>query len=415
MNRKGLGRFAQKSFNAQLLFATCCSLLICCEYAAIRPCVNSLFLKTFSADIFPYTWLVAIPVNAFLVGVYNWTQRHSSIQRTFLFLVNMILLDHIFMGFFLESLPFLVFFYYLWKDSYILLLFQILWSLLHQTTTIQKSQYLYGIIFGFGGLGALLGSYYTATLVETIGSSTIFFYTIPFLLLLQPLFLLLLQHSTTPPPPPTKPPDGSFQGIQALCRSKSLQLICFICVSMQMSSTLLDFQFQQYLQKTFPVLDERSAILAKVMGTTHLITLFLQFLGAYALSQHVGVRNTHILIPCLLLCFPLGALTIPSLTLFATAMITIKTIDFSVFTVFKEMLYIPLTKEEKNQGKAIVDVFGHRAAKGIASLVILSLEYFTKNVYLWINISMLVLLCLWGLTVFQFFPDIQRQQDLKTK
>lgn len=403
----------EKTIDTQTMFAILCSFLICCEYATIRPCVNSLFLKTFSADLFPYTWLVAIPLNALFVGIYNWGQRHFSKKTLFLVLVNFILFDHIFMGLFVKDFPSISFVYYLWKDSYILLLFQMLWSSLHQVTSIQKSQYLYGIIFGFGGIGALAGSYYTTILVERVGSTSIFFFTIPFLLTVQPLFLSLLKHSTENPSQKEK--VGSFQGIQTLCSSRSLQLICFICVSMQMSSTLLDFQFQKYLQTTFPFLDQRSAILAKIMGTTHLLTLFVQFLGAYVISQRVGIRNTHVLIPCILTLFPLGALALPSLALFATAMITIKTIDFSVFTIFKEMLYIPLSKVEQAQGKAIIDVFGHRAAKGIASFIILSLEYFTGNVYLWVNISLLALLCLWSVTVFLFFPDVQKQSELETK
>lgn len=45
--------------------------------------------------------------------------------------------------------------------------------------------------------------------------------------------------------------------------------------------------------------------------------------------------------------------------------------DYSLFRAGKELLYFPLSYQEKTQGKAWVDIFGYRVAKGGASLLLL--------------------------------------------
>ena len=53
---------------------------------------------------------------------------------------------------------------------------------------------------------------------------------------------------------------------------------------------------------------------------------------------------------------------------------SIKALDYSIFGIIKEMLYIPLKVEEKFKAKAIIDVFAYRSAKACASLMILCLQ-----------------------------------------
>ena len=47
-----------------------------------------------------------------------------------------------------------------------------------------------------------------------------------------------------------------------------------------------------------------------------------------------------------------------------------KAFDYSLFRSAKEMLYIPLSYEEKTRGKALIDMLAYRVAKGGASLLV---------------------------------------------
>lgn len=141
-----------------IFFAMLCGFLICCEYAIIRPVSHSLFIHAFSAAMFPYVWLAAIPLNFLVVALYNSILPKWGSRKVFTVLVGSILFSNIFFAYFLGKFPYLSFLFYLWKDLYILMLFQLLWSVIHTTISFDKAKYLYGILFGVGGIGSLFGS-----------------------------------------------------------------------------------------------------------------------------------------------------------------------------------------------------------------------------------------------------------------
>ncbi|MEL6548515.1 MAG: Npt1/Npt2 family nucleotide transporter, partial [Myxococcota bacterium] len=48
-----------------------------------------------------------------------------------------------------------------------------------------------------------------------------------------------------------------------------------------------------------------------------------------------------------------------------------KGLDYSLFRIAKEMLYIPLSYDDKSRGKPVIDILGYRAAKGAISLLLI--------------------------------------------
>ena len=57
----------------------------------------------------------------------------------------------------------------------------------------------------------------------------------------------------------------------------------------------------------------------------------------------------------------------------------IKTFDYSIFNIIKEMLYVPLKKEEKFKAKAVIDIFAYRSAKAFASFFVIGIQFFFPN------------------------------------
>ena len=64
----------------------------------------------------------------------------------------------------------------------------------------------------------------------------------------------------------------------------------------------------------------------------------------------------------------------PSFASISSSFIAAKSIDHSVFGIAREMLYIPLSHEEKFRAKAVIDVFAYRSAKGIASVSLIGMQ-----------------------------------------
>ena len=87
----------------------------------------------------------------------------------------------------------------------------------------------------------------------------------------------------------------------------------------------------------------------------------------------------------------------------------IKTFDYSIFNILKEMLYVPLKTDEKFKAKAVIDVFAYRSAKAFASLFVIGLGMLSPEklpyAYSWGPFTLFVV---WIGAVFFYF---QRRQE----
>ncbi len=131
------------------------------------------------------------------------------------------------------------------------------------------------------------------------------------------------------------------------------------------------------------------------------------------LIHFFGLQKSHLIVPVFLGINAVSLLLFPVLGVVTYSFVMIKCFDFSVFSVIKEMLYIPLRVEEKFQAKALIDVFVTRASKAIASFFILFLQYcFVANaiVFLsWINLS---LFCVWWFVILSIKSSYQSPEKL---
>lgn len=394
-----------------------CSFLICADYAIIRPVSNSLFITQYAARIFPYAWLGIVPLNLCLVCLYNKYLPRWGCWRVFLTFALLVLLLNTLAALFVDRLSFFPFLFYLWKEVYIMLMFQLLWSVIHQVTSLKRAKYLYGILFGVGSAGGICGSSLPSFFATQVGSQHLLFATLPLYgLLILAYWWMLRQTRDIDLAMVSAQQRGGvasfFHGVQLIMRSKLLTLILILVVCMQISSTLIDYQFNLYLGRTIEDTDLRTACVGKVLGFVHMATLCLQFVGAFALVHFLGLKNSHFFIPCVL-AVALGCfISFPLFSVIGLSYVLIKSFDFSLFGVLREMLYVSLSREEKFQAKAVIDVFAYRSAKGVASLLILVLQ-FVFGLYFESSLpwATMVVFALWAFSVVVLFKDAQQSTN----
>jgi AAA family ATP:ADP antiporter len=163
-------------------------------------------------------------------------------------------------------------------------------------------------------------------------------------------------------------------GLKMIGASKYLTFILLIVVFMQLSSSLIDFQFNSILEKTIAEKDLRTQYTGRILGIVHAATISLQLFGSFLLIHFLGIRRSHLLIPSLLCLNSVAFQFFPLFGVISFAYISIKSCDFSLFSIIKEVLYIPLKPDEKFRAKAVIDVFAYRSSKAIASLLILGMQ-----------------------------------------
>ncbi|MBS0604206.1 MAG: hypothetical protein JSS60_04100 [Verrucomicrobia bacterium] len=404
------------AFSAQerlfILFAMLCGFFISSEYAIIRPVSNAVFLTAYGSSAFPYAWLATVPLNLIVVALYNKYLPKLGCLRMFAAIAGLVTATNLFSSLFLSQISWLPFVFYLWKEIYIMLMFQQLWSVIHSTISFGKAKYLYGFFFGTGALGATLGSILPGYFAVKMGSESLLLATLPIYLSLGFCYYFALKQTKEglgmklDDEKRRTSMNAFFHGLKLIGSSRYLTFILLIVMLMQLSSTLIDFQFNTILEKTIQQKDLRTEYTGRILGIVHAATISLQLFGSFLLIHYLGIKRSHLLIPFLLCLNSIAFQFFPFFGVISFAYISIKSCDFSLFGIIKEVLYIPLKPDEKFRAKAVIDVFAYRSSKAIASALILGMQAVLGAAFLPIlNWGSIALFILWIGIVFVLLKE----------
>lgn len=393
-----------------ILAAMFCGFCISAEYAIIRPVSHSVFIHYYGAKLYPIAWLAVVPLNFLLVSLYNRFLPRLGCFKMLLTLLTAGVVWNTVAGFYLKSMPGLPFLYFMWKEVYILLMFQQIWSVIQYTMKPGRAKYLYGLIFAVGGAGGALGSLIPGFLAVKMGSENLLFMSIPLSCLFALLYFILIKNSERLGAEikfdvPSQE-SSLLHGFKLIKGSRLLTFILMIVVLMQFSSTLIDFQFSTLLEKTIPDKDLRTEYAGRLFSIINIITISLQCLGTFLLVHFFRLKGSHFFVPMALFFNALGFALFPFFGMISCTFVTVKSFDFSLFNVIKEMLYLPLKLDEKFRAKAVIDVFAYRTAKAFGAFIILFFQFFNaSHIIPLLSWGTITILALWIALVFLSLRD----------
>jgi AAA family ATP:ADP antiporter len=390
-----------------IFFAMLCGMTIAGEYAIIRPASTSLFITYFSAAALPWVWLATVPLNLFVIYLYNKFLPKIGPLRMIRGLILFTIAVHLLCASLLSYYPQLIFLQFAWKDIYILLMFKQLWSLIHNTIQASRAKFWYGLIFGMGTVGSILGSLLPGFFAVEIGSERLFFLTAPLYLFLLFCYRMAFYRSNINEDSLSQALIGektSKGGFSLIRKSPFLVGLLLLVVFMQVSAGLIEYLLNTHLEVNIPDQDLRTEYCGRLVGITNILSGVFQIAGGFLIIHTLGVQKSHFLIPFVLCLSALFSWINPTFAAISFSFVFLKSIDFSLFGVLREMLYIPLKMDEKFRAKAIIDVFAYRTSKALVSLCILGLQALTGAALLsYINaFSILVFIAWMGLIVFMF-------------
>lgn len=405
-----------KSYSLQeklfIIFAMICGFCITSEYSVTKPVSYSVFISFFSASYFPCAWLVSVPLNLFIVSLYNRYLPRFGCLRATCFIAFTIILINCLSSQLLQYSPIASFLHFVFKDIYVMLLFQCLWSVIHSTIAYKRAKYLYGILYSLGGLGAALGSTIPRFFAVKAGSESLLLFSAFILTMFTISYRYLLKAREAISSEGKQLPDITLKksdttgGFTLIKNSKYLTLILLIVVFMQVSCSLIDLQFNCYLEKAIPSKDLRTEYYGKLYGLIHSLNIGFQLFGSYLLLKIIGVKKSHLLMPLFFCMNMITFLFFPTFRLASFCYATLKSSDYSVFSILKEMLYLPLSVEEKFKAKSIIDVFAYRSSKAVASLLVLGLQALSlPNIGYYISYVQVGIFLVWATSVFFLFKE----------
>jgi AAA family ATP:ADP antiporter len=276
-------------------------------------------------------------------------------------------------------------------------MFKQLWSLIHTTIASSRAKYLYGIIYAMGTIGSVIGGILPSFFAVRWGSAHLFLATFPLYLLLFFFYRKAFKHSAIQTTEFLQSPSKETpQGFSSVFRSPLLFSVLALVVLMQVSVALMEYQFNVHLELNIADLDLRTEYVGRMLSLTNILSGLLQLIGSFLLIHTLGVRGAHLAIPLLLLVNAAGVALFPSFALVSFSMVFIKAIDFSLFGVSREMLYVSMKVDEKFRAKAVIDVFAYRTSKALVSLCILGLQFFAgMRLLFWVSYATIAILLLW--------------------
>jgi ATP:ADP antiporter, AAA family len=379
------------SNNPGVIAAICAlAFVVLASYGFARPATESLFIEYHGSESLPWVWLLVALVATGSVTLYNQVAARVALRGLFLGVISATgLLLIAIQGLLHLEIPGAYYALYVWKDLYIVFLVEMIWTFANHIYSERKATGTYGLFLLMGSFGGMAGNASGGALATTIGSRQNLWMVLP-LLAIAALLFVYLNRSVEPPKTQEKIKDETSwgTGVRAIAGSSLLVLMLLLIVLSQITITLIDFQYNVALESTFPDEDVRTAMGSQIYFFIDCGAIALQLLTGPILHS-LGVGRTLMMIPLLLG----GAVTIfafsPRFATIAFAKITSKCFDYSIFRAAKEILYIPLSRAEKTQGKAIIDILTYRVAKGATSLMLIVLKGLTwSGALLFANITL---------------------------
>ncbi len=373
------------------------------SYEVARPAAESLFLQAYGKDALPMAWLGVALTAGGVVFLYNRYAARMRLLRLFAVCIAVTMGLLCALQFALRSgIPFAPFALYLWKDVYIVLLVEIFWSFANMIYPLKDARWLYGLFCASGSVGSGLSTRGLRWFVSTYSTPTYdattdgLWLVLP-LLSLSLLSLLLLAKSDAarranemlhlsmapkpqpaendcdPPEPKPSTPEAKADrtGLRALLHSPYLMWIVGMVLAMQLLSSLVDYRFNDLVSAQYEGA-ARTAAISSVYEWISYGALAMQLLSGLLLKV-LGLTSCLLSLPLVAIGGAVAMALWPIFMVGAVSKAVGKILDYSLARSTKEILYLPLSYEEKTQGKALCDMLGYRLAKGLTALVLQAL------------------------------------------
>lgn len=359
------------------LFLSFISFFILMGYSFIRPIVDAMFIQKYGSDNLPYIWIATGIIIFISVSLYNRFVRGYKILTLVLYtsIVSFLILCilWIMLLFKVNSIEALC---YVIKDIYIMFILEQVWTLASLVYNENTAKKYYGIMMAIATVGSFLGNIIEASIVKTFGSV----YTLLFGLLCMLIAIIIEAYVMSRPHvigfknetmENWKESVSISGGFNIIFKKKYIFMIFLLVLLIQFVTAEIDLAFNGFVEKNVHLLDDKSQFFGYLNSSIDGLSLFFNLTTTMALLKYLGIFFVLFGGPIIQMAWSLIFYLFPLLAVITGLKIFNKSCDYSLYRAAKEMLYLPLSYEEKNKSKAIIDVMTYRIGKSIAAAFIL--------------------------------------------
>jgi ATP/ADP translocase/HEAT repeat protein len=307
--------------------------------------------------------------------------------------------------------------FYIWGLILGILLISQFWTLANGIYDARQAKRLFGFIGGGVTLGGMTGAGLTAAIVETVGANTLLLWSAFAQLASMAMVSVVLGRETQARAAAAAAAAAGEEerGISipralALVRgSKQIQLIAVVIGFGALGAALIDQQLNMAAE-IFRGAGQEDAIggfLAQVRFYVSAAGFVIQVWITPRIHRYLGIGFALLILPTSL--GATAALIILNKVLWAPAVASVmdRSFRYTVDKTTREVLFLPLPSELRQEIKPFVDVTVDRLSKGLGALLILVLIQPWGMALAWYQLSVVSL----GLTVVWYFMAFRAKRE----
>lgn len=353
-----------------ILFTALSGFFLLAGYNFIRSSTPALFIKAFGKENLPLAMAVMTLCVFVAIALYNRSLTYIGARKTFHLCTFITAVVIVFCCVGINfKIPIFSAIIHIFKDIYIVLLIEQLWSFLNSSVTVGTGKKWNGPLVGVMTIGPFIAGQFTSTWAPTLGTVNIILFSavllIPMTVAIELGYRLCKepQAFTSDKQKEQRKKKGHFAW-EIFKQRPAILFLLLIVLTSQILAASTTIRFQGIVSDTIIGLDKQTAYFGWYYSMINLSSTVMQFILVPLLLSIVPLRIIHLSIPLIHLFIGVVALFIPGLETAALACLIFKAVDYSLFRSAKELVYVPFSFDVRYRSKGIIDVFGYRLGKG---------------------------------------------------
>ena len=304
--------------------------------------------------------------------------------------------------------------FYVWGALLGILLISQFWTLANGIYDPRQAKRLFGFIGGGVMLGGMTGAGLTAAIVETVGANTLLLWSAFTLVLCALLVFMILGREQGATPAAAAAGDEErgvslARAFSLLSGSRQIQLISVVIGFGALGAALIDQQLNMAAEvfKGAGQEDAIGAFLAQVRFYLSAAAFVIQVWITPRIHRYLGIGFALLILPTNLAIT--AALIIIFKVLWAPAVASVmdRSFRYTVDKTTREVLFLPLPSELRQEVKPFVDVTVDRLSKAFGAIMILVLIQPWGLALAWYQLSFVSL----GLAAVWYFMAFRAKRE----
>ena len=359
----------------------------------LKPAREMLILTEGTAEIRSYAVAVQALVLIFFLPVYGKFSRKYNCNN-FLKIVTIVFAVVLMIFYFSASLGYHISVpFFVWYGVYNLIVIAQFWAFATDLFTREAGERLFVIIAFGGSIGAWIGATISRVLVThmsaseliLLSSATLILSMIPALYAVKALPPECILEDCTP----IQNMKTSFLAcFQIVFTRRILLVIAIFVILFNLINTTGEYLLSSTLEKEFTagILNGSITIgkgvyvgkfYSEFFSIVNLAGLLIQFFLVSKLIRYAGFGWAFAFTPLIVLLGYTSLILIPTLAILRIVKISENSLDYSLLNTTRQMLYLPMDRQEKYEARATIDSFGQRIGDLLqAGVVFIGLNIF---------------------------------------